>query len=57
MGNMEAYIEITVNEYREFLEKKIRLDLVIEKLKKDKYVSPETLLSIAGALNVKEEEE
>lgn len=53
----ERNIEISMSEYKEFLEKKIRLDLVVEKIKKDKYVSAEALLSIAGASSVKEEEE
>ena len=53
----ERNIEISTSEYKEFLEKEIRLDLVVEKIKKDKYVSAEALLSIAGASSVKEEEE
>ena len=53
----ERNIEISTSEYKEFLEKKIRLDLVVEKIIKDKYVSAEALLLIAGASSVKEEEE
>ena len=53
----ERNIEISTSEYKEFLEKKIRLDLVVEKIKKDKYASAEALLLIAGASSVKEEEE
>ena len=53
----ERNIEISTSEYKEFLEKEIRLDLVVEKIKKDKYVSAEALLLIAGASSVKEEEE
>lgn len=55
----EQYIEITVNEYKKLLEKEIRLDIIVQNLERDDYVSKEDLLLLASPQNkeVKEEQE
>lgn len=55
----EQYIEITANEYKRLLEKEIRLDIIIQNLERDDYVSKEGLLLLASPQNkeVKEEQE
>lgn len=55
----EQYIEITVNEYKKLLEKEIRLDIIVQNLEQDDYVSKEDLLLLASPQNkeVKEEQE
>lgn len=44
----EQYIEITVNEYKKLLEKEIRLDIIIQNLERDDYVSKEDLLLLTN---------
>lgn len=55
----EQYIEITMNEYKKLLEKEIRLDIIVQNLERDDYVSKEDLLLLASPQNkeVKEEQE
>lgn len=53
----EQYIEITVNEYKKLLEKEIRLDIIIQNLERDDYVSKEDLLLLARGPQRKEEKE
>ena len=53
----EQYIEITVNEYKKLLEKGIRLDIIIQNLERDDYVSKEDLLLLANNPQNKEEKE
>lgn len=53
----EQYIEITVNEYKKLLEKEIRLDIIIQNLERDGYVSKEDLLLLANNPQNKEEKE
>lgn len=58
MENLDKrYIEITVNEYKELLEKEVRLGIIIQKLKADNYVSKDTLLGLAGETKIEEKEE
>ena len=53
----EQYIEITVNEYKKLLEKEVRLDIVIQNLERDDYVSKEDLLLLARGTQSEEEKE
>lgn len=53
----EQYIEITVNEYKKLLEKEIRLDIIIQNLERDDYVSKEDLLLLANNPQNKEGKE
>lgn len=53
----EQYIEITVNEYKRLLEKEIRLDIIIQNLERDDYVSKGDLLLLANNPQNKEEKE
>lgn len=53
----ERCIEITVNEYKELLEKEVRLGIIIQKLKADNYVSEDTLLGLAGETKIEEKQE
>lgn len=53
----KRYVEISVNEYRELLEKGVRLEIVIQKLKDDEYASNKTILFLAEGPQNKEEQE
>lgn len=53
----ERYIEITVDEYKKLLEKEVRLDIVIQNLERDDYVSKEDLLLLARGTQSEEEKE
>lgn len=53
----ERRIEISVNEYKKLLEKEIRLDIIIQNLERDDYVSKEDLLLLANNPQNKEEKE
>lgn len=53
----ERYIGITVNEYKKLLEKEVRLDIVIQNLERDDYVSKEDLLLLANNPQSKKEKE
>lgn len=53
----EQYIEITVNEYKKLLEKEIRLDIIIQNLERDDYVSKEDLLLLTNNPQNKEGKE
>lgn len=53
----ERRIEISVNEYKKLLEKEIRLDIIIQNLERDDYVSKEDLLLLANNPQNKEGKE
>lgn len=53
----ERRIEISANEYKKLLEKEIRLDIIIQNLERDDYVSKEDLLLLARGQQRKEEKE
>lgn len=50
----EQYIEITMNEYKRLLEKEIRLDIIIQSLEQNDYVSEGDLLLLARGPQRKE---
>ena len=58
MGNLdERYIEITVDEYKKLLEKEVRLDIIIQNLERDDYVSKQDLLLLTNNPQNKEGKE
>lgn len=48
MEQLKRTIEIEIDEYVEFLDKKTRLDIIAEKARADQYMNSEELLLIAG---------
>lgn len=58
MGNLdERYIEITVDEYKKLLGKEVRLDIIIQSLEQNDYVSKGDILLLARVPQRKEEKE
>ena len=53
----ERHIEISMNEYKRLLEKEVRLDIIIQSLEQNDYVSKEDFLLLARGPQRKEEKE
>lgn len=51
----ERRIEISMNEYKRLLGKEVRLDIIIQSLEQNDYVSKEDLLLLARGQQRKEE--
>lgn len=51
----ERHIEISMNEYKRLLGKEVRLDIIIQSLEQNDYVSKEDLLLLARGQQRKEE--
>ena len=51
----ERRIEISMNEYKRLLEKEVRMDIIIQSLEQNDYVSKEDLLLLARGQQRKEE--
>ena len=51
----ERRIEISMNEYKRLLGKEVRLDIIIQSLEQNDYVSKEDLLLLARGQRRKEE--
>nr|WP_300209588.1 hypothetical protein [uncultured Anaerostipes sp.] len=58
MGNLnERHIEISMNEYKKLLGKEVRLDIIIQSLEQNDYVSKGDILLLARGPQRKEEKE
>lgn len=56
MGN-ETYVEISTSEYKELLEKEVRLNLIIQKLEQDDFLIRKDYLFLAKGPQSEEEKE
>lgn len=57
MKLFKKLIEVDIDEYAELLDKKTRLEIIIEKARADQYMDSKELLLIAGEPVEKQEEE
>lgn len=58
MGNLnERHIEISMNEYKKLLGKEVRLDIIIQSLEQNDYVSKGDILLLSRGPQRKEEKE